>query len=237
MTRDAKAYASTTASVSKTTRTSGSRAPASEALWKDAEAGSGLLRLRAQLAKAEKQARRPSVHAAKASADAPTPRQTEGGKGAPSPQRSAELAGISTDDFSLSRARFKLREAIYDSRYHICPHAIQHARAEGFLEHDILEVLLAGRVRAIYTEDHRWLVCGYYEAGGVKLPLHVVVQHYQDGHLDVVTAFVPKQPHHIISRSRLAVMLRYDEQQVRARKAQAGNKVGYKGKGRWKKTA
>lgn len=203
-------------------------------LWKEAEEGSGLLRLRAQLSKAEKQARRPTVHAAKASSD--TAQQTAP-RPAPPVQRPADLSGIATDDFSLLRAHTRLREAVYDSRYHICSHAIQHARAEGFLEHDILEVLLAGRVRAVYTEENRWLVCGYYEAAGIRLPLHVVAQHYQDGHIDVVTAFVPKQPHHIISRARLAVMLRYDEQQVRARTAQAGNKVGYRGKGRWKKSA
>ncbi len=185
-----------------------------------------LLTLRAQLARAEKAARR-----------APTPPPRPAAATPLKPQREAELAGIATDDFSLSRAHARLREAVYDSRYHVCPHAIAHARAEGFLEHDILHVLLAGRVRAVYPDDHRWLVCGYFEAHGVKLPLHAVVQHYRDGHVDIVTAFVPKHPHHIISRARLAVMLRYDDERVRARTAQAGNKVGYRGKGRWKKSA
>lgn len=191
------------------------------------QTGMDLLALRAQLARAEKAARR-----------APTPVPARTGTPAPlTPQRQVELVGVATDDFSLARAHAKLRDAVYDSRYHICPHAIQHARAEGFLEHDIMHVLLAGRVRAVYPEDHRWLVCGYFEAHRVKLPLHVVVQHYRDGHVDIVTAFVPKQPHHIISRARLAVMLRYDDEQVRSRTAHARNKVGYRGKGRWKKSA
>lgn len=186
-----------------------------------------LLALRAQLARAEKAARR-----------APTPLPTRPATPAPvKPQREAELSGINTDDFSLSRAHARLREAVYDSRYHVCPHAIAHARAEGFLEHDIMHVLLAGRVRAVYPEDRRWLVCGYFEAHRVRLPLHVVVQHYRDGQVDIVTAFVPKHPHHIISRARLAVMLRYDDERIRSRTAQAGNKVGYRGKGKWKKSA
>lgn len=186
-----------------------------------------LLTLRAQLSRAEKAARR-----------APTPLPTRSSPPLPvKPQREAELAGINTDDFSLSRAHAKLRDAVYDARYHVCPHAIQHARAEGFLEHDIMQVLLAGRVRAVYPTDRRWLVCGYFEAHGIRLPLHVVVQHDRDGQLDIVTAFVPKHPHHIISRARLAVMLRYDDEHIRTRTASTGNKVGYRSKGRWKKSA
>lgn len=191
------------------------------------QVGNDLLALRAQLSRAEKAARR-----------APTPLPAKPATPAPvKPQREAELQGVSTDDFSLSRAHAKLREAVYDSRYHVCPHAIAHARAEGFLEHDIMHVLLAGRVKAVYPEDHRWLVCGYFEAHRVRLPLHVVVQHYRDGQVDIVTAFVPKHPHHIISRARLAVMLRYDEERIKTRTAQVGNKVGHRSKGRWKKSA
>lgn len=80
-------------------------------------------------------------------------------------------------------------------------------------------------------------MCGYFEACGVALPLHVVAEPHRDGHVDIVTAFVPKHPHHIISRARLAVMLRYDDEHVRARTAHAGNRVGHRGKGRWKKSA
>ncbi|WP_328774620.1 DUF4258 domain-containing protein [Deinococcus aquaedulcis] len=192
------------------------------------QASTDLLQLRAQLSRAEKAARRtpPSPPPRAASPQAPL-----------KPQRQAELAGVSTDDFSLARAHARLRDAVYDGRYHLCPHAISHARAEGFLEHDVLNVLLTGRVRAVYTEERRWLVCGYFEACGVALPLHVVAEPHGDGHVDIVTAFVPKHPHHIISRARLALMLRYDEQTVRARTAHAGNRVGHRGKGRWKKSA
>ncbi len=219
-----------------TSRTGAAPTPAGPAkastLQKQAQAGTELLALRAQLSRAEKAARRAPLPVPK------SPISSAPGKPVPlKPQRVADLEGVSTDDFSLGRAHHQLRSAVYDSRFHVCSHATQHARAEGFLEHDILEVLLSGRVRAVYPEDHRWLVCGYFEAQQVKLPLHVVVQHYRDGHVDIVTAFVPKQPHHIISRARLAVMLRYDDERVRSRTAQAGNKVGHRGKGRWKKSA
>nr|WP_189072278.1 DUF4258 domain-containing protein [Deinococcus sedimenti] len=191
-------------------------------------ASADLLALRAQLSRAEKAARR---------APTPAPARAARPQAPLKPQREAELGGVSTDDFSLAQAHARLRDAVYDGRYHLCPHAIGHARAEGFLEHDVLNVLLTGRVRAVYTQERRWLVCGYFEACGVALPLHVVAEPQRDGHVDIVTAFVPRHPHHIISRARLAVMLRYDDQHVRARTAQAGNRVGHRGKGRWKKSA
>lgn len=198
-----------------------------------------LLILRAQLARAEKEARR----AAAAPARPPAPAALKPVK----PQREAELDGVRTDDFSLARAHARLRDHVYEGRYHICPHAVGHARAEGFLEHDIISVLVAGRVRAVYPEEQRWLVCGYFESGrigdsaGVRLPLHVVVQtHHEPGQpagLDVITAFIPKHPHHVISRARLAVLLRWDDQQVQARTSTPGSKAGQRGRGRWKRSA
>jgi hypothetical protein len=202
-----------------------SRGQPQSALLAEVQTGTDLLALRAQLSRAEKAARR-----------APTPLPPRAVRTAPvKPQREAELAGVATDEFSLSRAHAQLRDAVYDTRYHLCPHAIGHARAEGFLEHDIINVLLSGRVRAVYPEDRRWLVCGSFEACGVALPLHVVAQYHRDGHLDIVTAFVPKHPHHIISRARLAVMLRYDDEQIRARTSTPGAKAGTRGRGRWKR--
>ncbi|WP_084050964.1 DUF4258 domain-containing protein [Deinococcus hopiensis] len=193
------------------------------------QAGTDLLVLRAQLARAEKEARR---------APTPPPSRPANLQLKPvAPQREADLAGIDTTEYSLSRAHARLRDAVYDGKYHICSHAVQHARAEGFLEHDIMHVLLAGRVRAVYPEDRRWLVCGTFESCGVALPLHVVAEHARSGFIDVVTAFVPKHPHHVISRARLAVMLRYDDEQIRARTAIPGNKPGNRSKGKWRKGA
>ena len=196
---------------------------------RSSQVSTDLLTLRAQLARAEKEARR---------APPPPPARPANLQLRPvTAQREAELAGIDTSDHSLARAHARLRDAVYDGKYHICSHAVQHARAEGFLEHDIMHVLLAGRVRAVYPEDRRWLVCGWFESCGVALPLHVVVEHAPGGHIDVVTAFVPKHPHHLISRARLAVMLRYDDEQIRARTATPGNKPGHRSKGKWRKGA
>lgn len=199
--------------------------------------------LRSQIHRAEKAQRK-----AKSNQPEPTsrgPRKSLGGSASQpirplKPQREDELEGIVTDDYSLGRAHTRLREAVYNSCYYICSHAVQHARAEGFLEHDIIQVLLTGRVRAVYPAERRWLVCGYFESHNVQLPLHVVIEHHKDAlhgeFLDVVTAFVPKQPHHIISRARLAVLLRYDQSNIQVRTAPVANKVGYKGKGKWRKT-
>lgn len=184
-----------------------------------------LLTLRAQLAKQEREARR-----------APTPVAPRALPMKPlKPQREADLEGVSTDEFTLRRAHARLRELVFEGRYHLCPHVINHARAEGFLEQDVTAVLASGRVRAVYPEDRRWLVCGYFEVLSIVLPLHVVVE-FRAGRLEVVTAFVPRHPHQIISRARLAVMLRYDGEKVRHKLARVGNRVGYRSKGRWKKT-
>ena len=189
--------------------------------------GTDLLALRAQLHRAEKATRR-----------APTPPPPRPQRPQPvAPQREADLAGVLTDEFSLHRAHARLRAAVYDGAYHLCPHAIGHARAEGFLEHDILNVLLSGRVRAVYPDDRRWLVCGTFEACGVSLPLHVVAQHDHGGHIDIVTAFVPKHPHHIVSRARLALMLRYDDEQIRTQTRAPTPRAGHRGRGRWKKSS
>ncbi|GGJ80792.1 DUF4258 domain-containing protein [Deinococcus aquiradiocola] len=185
-----------------------------------------LLTLRSQLARAEKQARKAATE------QAATPRPTL--QKPVQPQREQELEGVTTDDFSLGRAHARLRDLVYDGHYHVCAHAVGHARAEGFLEPDIVGVLVSGRVRAVYPQERRFLVCGFFESGGIRLPLHVVAQMYEDG-LDVVTAFIPKHPHHIISRARLAVLLRWDDEQMRARTAQPGSRAGTRGRTRWKR--
>lgn len=186
--------------------------------------------LRSELARAE----RAQAKAQREQRDAEAQAAAKARQKAVKPQREKDLEGIDVSAHSLSRAHERLRDAVLFSRFEVKSHAIGHARAEGFLEHDIIDVLMRGRVRAIYPEERRWLVCGYFEACRVKLPLHVVVEHHTDGWMDIVTAFVPKNPHHIISRQRLAVMLRYDDEQIRARTAVAGNRAGYRGKGRWK---
>ncbi len=181
-----------------------------------------LLTLQSSLARAEREARRkpPAVPAKPASKPLP-------------PQREVDLEGVDTRDFVLSRAHQKLRDAVSEGHYEVKPHAQQHARAEGFLEQDIVCVLTSGRVRAVYPEDRRWLVCGYFEAQGFVLPLHVVVELHEDGKwFDVVTAFVPKHPHHVTSRSRLALMLRWDTEQAQHKLVRPGG-----GRGRWKRGA
>lgn len=184
-----------------------------------------LLTLRSSLARQEREERRKTTSAAPAKAPA---------HARPiAPQREVELEGVDTRDFVLSRAHARLRDAVFEGRYEIKAHAQQHARAEGFLEQDIVQVLDTGRVRAVYPEDRRWLVCGYFETHGFRLPLHVVVELHEDGRwIDVVTAFVPKHPHQVVSRSRLAVMLRWDQTEAQHKLVKPGG-----GRGRWKRGA
>ena len=184
-----------------------------------------LLTLRSSLARKEREDRRKTT-------TTPTPVAKPAKKPLP-PARDVDLEGVDTRDFVLSRAHARLRDAVFDGRYEIKSHAQQHARAEGFLEQDIVQVLDTGRVRAVYPDDRRWLVSGYFETHGYVLPLHVVVEVHRDGQwFDVVTAFVPKHPHHVVSRSRLALMLRWDQTEAKSKVVKPGG-----GRGRWKRGA
>ena len=35
------------------------------------------------------------------------------------------------------------------------------------------------QVRAVYPQERRFLVCGFFESGGIQLPLHVVAQMFE----------------------------------------------------------
>ena len=50
---------------------------------------------------------------------------------------------------------------------------------------------------------------GWLPAGrSVRLPLHVVAEYARPRWVDVVTAFIPRDPHRVLSRRRLAELLR-----------------------------
>lgn len=111
-----------------------------------------------------------------------------------------------------------LRPIVRDGRYRLAPHAVRHAHTEGFDEHDVVMTLLHGRELARYLDDHRLLVLGWLPVSpAVRLPLHVVAAYDRPRWVDVVTAFVPRDPHRVISRSRLAELLRYDGDEVETR--------------------
>jgi hypothetical protein len=105
-----------------------------------------------------------------------------------------------------------LRPHVREGRYRIGSHAARHALAEGFTERDIVMTLLHGRELARYLEDQRLLVLGWLPAGrSARLPLHVVVETKRPRWADVVTAFIPHDPHRVVSRQRLALLLRPDD--------------------------
>jgi len=100
---------------------------------------------------------------------------------------------------------------VKQGRYRIGSHAVRHAACEGFTEQDIIGTLLYGREIMRYLRDQRLLVLGYLRISPmVDIPLHVVVEYKRSRWVDVVTAFIPLEPHRVMSRARLAEFLRYD---------------------------
>jgi hypothetical protein len=96
---------------------------------------------------------------------------------------------------------------------------VRHATSEGFVERDVVMTLLHGRELARYLVDQRLLVLGWVPAGPrVRVPLHVVVAYDRPRWVDVVTAFVPRDPHRVLSRRRLAELLRHDREAVALRR-------------------
>lgn len=104
-----------------------------------------------------------------------------------------------------------LRPHVRDGRYRLGPHAVRHAATEGFEERDVVMALLHGRELARYLDDQRLLVLGWVPVSpSVRVPLHVVAGYGRPRWVDVVTAFVPRDPHRVVSRRRLAELLRHD---------------------------
>ena len=112
----------------------------------------------------------------------------------------------------------ELRPLVWEGRYAVKLHAARHAIAEGFTETDIIRAIEHGRELAIYPEDSRMLVLGYIHVSPqLRIPLHVVVDYSPYRWIDVVTAFIPENPYRVMSRDRVAVLLRHDRGEPRER--------------------
>lgn len=117
-----------------------------------------------------------------------------------------------------TRTLAELQPLVRKGAYRIGSHAARHAACEGFTERDIVATVLTGRELMRYTQDERLLVLGYLPVGAtVRIPLHVVLEYRKPRWVDVVTAFIPSDPHRVISRGRLAEALRYDRHAPEAR--------------------
>lgn len=115
-----------------------------------------------------------------------------------------------------TRSLAELRPHVRDGRYRVARHAVRHAATEGFTERDIVATVLHGRELVRYVEDERLLVLGWVPVSAeVKLPLHVVLEYARPRFVDVVTAFIPRDPHRVPSRARLAEVLRWDGHEPR----------------------
>ncbi len=129
-----------------------------------------------------------------------TPAPSSGPAREPTPRR-APRRRVLTD----------LQPHVKEGRYRLGRHAVRHAASEGFTERDVVATILHGRELVRYLEDERLLVLGWIPASrDVKVPLHVVLEFAKPRFVDVVTAFIPRDPHRAPSRARLAEVLRYD---------------------------
>ena len=116
-----------------------------------------------------------------------------------------------------------LKPHMREGRYRIGPHATKHAACEGFTERDIVATVLYGRELLRYSQDERLLVLGWISPSPtVKIPLHVVLEYAKPRWVDVVTAFIPNEAHRVVSRARLAEMLRYDREDRTMRQIGSG---------------
>lgn len=104
-----------------------------------------------------------------------------------------------------------LQPLVKQGKYRIGSHAVRHAACEGFTERDIVATVIYGRELMRYPHDERMLVLGWLPvSAAVKIPLHVVLEYRKPRWVDVVTAFIPADPHRAVSRGRLAEVLRHD---------------------------
>jgi hypothetical protein len=129
------------------------------------------------------------------------------------------LVEESGDVQEKGRVLEQLRPLIREGRYRIGSHANKHAVCEGFSEQDMVEVMLTGNELLHYWEDKRLLVLGYIELSlSVRIPLHVVMEYGKPRWVDIVTAFIPAEPHQITSRARLAELSRHDRHERKVRR-------------------
>lgn len=111
----------------------------------------------------------------------------------------------------------ELRPLVKEGRYRVGSHAAKHAACEGFSERDIVDAILYGRELMRYVHDERLLALGYIcPSPAVRIPLHVVLEYKKPRWVDIVTAFIPEEPHRVVSRARLAECLRHDRHMTRS---------------------
>lgn len=105
----------------------------------------------------------------------------------------------------------QLLNPILEGKYRLGPHVAKHMVAEGFTEADLIGALRWGSELAIYPEDQRMLVLGFIAVSPrLQLPMHVILEHRQLPRVDIVTAFLPRDPYKVYSRARVAALLEPD---------------------------
>lgn len=140
----------------------------------------------------------------------------------PSNIHPTNIKGLIEDHEDATEAERKLeylRPLVREGRYRIGSHANKHAMCEGFTEQDMVDVILEGYELLHYLEDKRILVLGYIKlSANVSIPLHVVLEYTKPRWIDIITAFIPAEPHQITSRARLAELSRHDRHEKTVRR-------------------
>lgn len=133
----------------------------------------------------------------------------------PNPARGRSTPHDATRRRVRRRDLAELQPLVKQGKYRIGSHAVRHAACEGFTERDIVATVMYGRELMRYPHDERMLVLGWLPvSAAVKIPLHVVLEYRKPRWVDVVTAFIPADPHRAVSRTRLAEILRHDRHEV-----------------------
>ena len=110
----------------------------------------------------------------------------------------------------------QLLNPILEGKYRLGPHVAKHMVQEGFSEADLIGALRWGSELAIYPEDQRMLVLGFITVSPrLQIPMHVILEHRRLPQIDIVTAFLPRDPFKVYSRARVAALLEPDRQNWR----------------------
>lgn len=90
----------------------------------------------------------------------------------------------------------RIRRSVEFKKYRIRIHAVRHMIEEGFDERDLTQAM-AGRCKLLedYRDEFRCLVLGHFNvSGGLRSPLHVVIDYSNRMLIDIVTAYIPQKP-------------------------------------------
>ena len=90
----------------------------------------------------------------------------------------------------------KIKALAASARYRVRINAVRHMIEEGFSESDLIAALIGkSKILELYADERRCLILGSFKIGEkVRSPLHLVCDYSHADVVDIVTAYIPKQP-------------------------------------------